>query len=117
MEAEVFRDGDIRGQPAQGAGGRERQAAPDCLEADAGDRRPEGSSRKKMVGPSHKRAAVKVLQDKGLSVRAACRLVGLDRTTLGYVPVPPKDGELRSLVKELAAKYRRAGYRRIGRAS
>jgi putative transposase len=66
-----------------------------------------------MVGPSHKRAAVKVLQDKGISERAACRLVGLDRTTHRYIPVPPKDGELRSLVKELAAKYRRAGYRRL----
>ena len=66
-----------------------------------------------MVGPSQKRAAVKVLQTKGMSERSACRLVGLDRTTLRYVPVPPKDGELRALVKELAAKYRRAGYRRL----
>src|SRR5690349_10023882 len=66
-----------------------------------------------MVGPSQKRAAVKVLQAQGLSERAACRLLDLGRSTQRYAPVTPADGELRSLVKELANKYRRFGYRRL----
>ena len=44
---------------------------------------------------------MKVLQTKGISEWAACRLAGLDRTTLRYVHVPPKDGDMRELVKEL----------------
>ena len=66
-----------------------------------------------MVGPSQRREAVKVLVEFGLSERAACRSVGMERSSHRYQPVPPKDGELRSLIKELAGKYRRFGYRRL----
>lgn len=66
-----------------------------------------------MVEPSQRREAVKALKDFGLSERSACRLIGIDRSTHRYRAVPAKDGELRSLVKELANKYRRFGYRRL----
>jgi len=66
-----------------------------------------------MVGPSQKRAAVEVLKSKGISERSACKLVGLERSTLRYSPVPPRDTALRALVKDLAGKHRRAGYRRL----
>ena len=66
-----------------------------------------------MVGPSQKRAAVKVLQEKGISERSACRLVALDRSTQRYSPVAAKDDELRNLIKDLANKHRRFGYRRL----
>lgn len=56
---------------------------------------------------------MKVLVLFGLSERAACRLVGVERSTHRYKAVAPKDGELRLLIKELAGKYRRFGYRRL----
>lgn len=64
-----------------------------------------------MVGPSHKREAVKVLVEFGLSERAACRLVGIKRSSHRYRAVTPKDGELRQLIKTLAYKHKRRGYR------
>ena len=66
-----------------------------------------------MVEPSHRREAVGVLVEFGLSERTACRLVGVERSTQRYKAVAPKDGELRLLIKELAGRYRRFGYRRL----
>ena len=50
----------------------------------------------------------------GLSQRHACRLVGLDRSTLRYQRKRPDDATVRQRLRELAAERRRFGYRRLG---
>lgn len=64
--------------------------------------------------PSHKRAAVKLMQERKVSQRRACKEIGISRSMMVYKPVQPaKDGELGIAVKELSEKYPRFGYRRI----
>jgi putative transposase len=61
------------------------------------------------------RAAVgRVMERHGLSQRHACRLVGLDRSTLRYRRKRPDDATVRQRLRELAAERRRFGYRRLG---
>ena len=61
------------------------------------------------------RAAVdRVMERHGLSQRHACRLVGLDRSTLRYQRKRPDDAAIRQRLRELAAERRRFGYRRLG---
>ena len=54
------------------------------------------------------------MERHGLSQRHACRLVGLDRSTLRYQRKRPDDAALRQRLRELAAERRRFGYRRLG---
>jgi putative transposase len=54
------------------------------------------------------------MERHGLSQRQACRLVGLDRSTLRYRCKRPDDSALRQRLRELAAERRRFGYRRLG---
>ena len=44
----------------------------------------------------------------------ACRLVGLNRSSLSYQPRRPDDSIVRQRLRELAAERRRFGYRRLG---
>jgi len=44
----------------------------------------------------------------------ACRLVGLNRSSLSYQPRRPDDSMVRQRLRELAAQRRRFGYRRLG---
>ena len=44
----------------------------------------------------------------------ACRLVGLNRSTLNYQSKRPDDSTVRQRLRELAAERRRFGYRRLG---
>ena len=44
----------------------------------------------------------------------ACRLVGLNRSSLNYQPRRPDDSALCERLRELAAERRRFGYRRLG---
>lgn len=44
----------------------------------------------------------------------ACRLVGLNRSSMNYRPRRPDDWLLRQRLRELAAERRRFGYRRLG---
>jgi putative transposase len=57
---------------------------------------------------------VKVIERHGLSQRHACKLVGLDRSTLRYQRKRPDDAVLRQRLRDLAAERRRFGYRRLG---
>ena len=51
---------------------------------------------------------------RGISVRRACALLGVPRSTLGYVPTQPaKDAPVIERMKHYAAMYPRFGYRRI----
>ena len=54
------------------------------------------------------------MERHGLSQRHACRLVGMDRSTLRYQGKRPDDSTLRQRLRELAAERRRFGYRRLG---
>jgi len=44
----------------------------------------------------------------------ACRLVGLNRSSLNYQSKRPDDATVRQRLRELAAERRRFGYRRLG---
>src|SRR6202142_1865247 len=75
----------------------------------------QGPTRKKRLKPAAQRQAVnRVVERHGLSQRHACRLVGMDRSTLRYQGRRPDDGGLRKRLRELAAERRRFGYRRLG---
>jgi putative transposase len=54
------------------------------------------------------------MERHGLSQRHACRLVGIDRSTLRYQRKRPDDATVRQRLRELAAERRRFGYRRLG---
>ena len=56
----------------------------------------------------------KVIERHGLSQRHACRLVGLDRSTLRYQRKRTDDTAVRQRLRDLAAERRRFGYRRLG---
>jgi putative transposase len=67
-----------------------------------------------MVKPAVRRRAVEfVTESHGLSVRRACGLVGIWRSTFSYESRRPDDQELKEHLKELAAKRPRWGYRRL----
>jgi putative transposase len=54
------------------------------------------------------------MEQHGLSQRRACRLVGIDHSTLRYRSHRADDTELRKRLRELAHQRRRFGYRRLG---
>lgn len=69
-----------------------------------------------MVKPQARRAAVRYVQEAhGLSERRACRLVGIGHSSLCYVAVDRGDEALRERLQELAARWRRFGYRQLHR--
>jgi putative transposase len=49
-----------------------------------------------------------------MSRMRACRLVGLNRSSLNYQSKRPDDSTVRQRLRELAAERRRFGYRRLG---
>jgi putative transposase len=55
-----------------------------------------------------------VIERHGLSQRHACRLVGLDRSTLRYQRKRTDDTAVRQRLRDLATERRRFGYRRLG---
>ena len=67
-----------------------------------------------MVGPKAKRlAALHCLALFEVSKRQTSRVLGLNRSTFAYKPLPSKDEELARRMKEIAAKHRRFGLPRI----
>ena len=54
------------------------------------------------------------MKQHGLSQRRACRLVGIDHSTLRYRSRRADDSNLRKRLRELALERRRFGYRRLG---
>jgi len=54
------------------------------------------------------------MERHGLSQRRACRLVGMDRSTLRYRCKRVEDSTVLQRLRELAAERRRFGYRRLG---
>jgi putative transposase len=67
-----------------------------------------------MVTPAHRREAVAHLETTHeMSERPACRVIGVDRTSVRYQRTTPDDAELRARIKALAHERRRFGYRRL----
>jgi putative transposase len=67
-----------------------------------------------MVTPSARRSAVAhLVACHGMSERRACRVTGVDRSSVRYVSRRPDDAELRERLRELARERRRFGYRRL----
>ena len=66
-----------------------------------------------MVTPEAKRACSKAIQEHGISERRACKLAGVNRSTVSYEALESKDEELKKSIKEIALEKRRFGYRRI----
>lgn len=69
-----------------------------------------------MVTPAARRAAVRHIQQAhGLSERRASRLIGMGRSSLRYLSIARDDAGLGERLQELAARWRRFGYRQLHR--
>jgi putative transposase len=67
-----------------------------------------------MVSATVRRQQVAYVRERGVSVRRACRLLSVARSTLRYESVLAKrDAPVIGVMRELAAQYPRFGYRRI----
>lgn len=67
-----------------------------------------------MVSAPARRELVPAIVSRGISTRRACALLGVPRSTLGYVATQPlKDAAVIERMKHYAAMYPRFGYRRI----
>ena len=55
-----------------------------------------------------------VIAEHGVSERRACKLLGMDRSSYRYEPLPDEDGKLREDLIALARQKPRFGYRRLG---
>ncbi len=67
-----------------------------------------------MVSASVRRNQVAYVRGRGLSVRRACALLQVARSTLGYESrLAKRDAPVVEAMRELAAQYPRFGYRRI----
>ena len=67
-----------------------------------------------MVSAKVRRSQVLFVHRRGLSLRRACALLSVSRSTLGYRSrMLVKDAPLLERMRTLAARYPRFGYRRI----
>jgi putative transposase len=67
-----------------------------------------------MVSAQARRSQVEFASHRGISVRRACALVGVARSTMGYErKMAAKDGPVITAMRDLSSQYPRYGYRRI----
>lgn len=67
-----------------------------------------------MVTLAQRREAIAHLETAHeMSERRACRIIGVDRTSVRYKRTKPDDAELRARITALAHERRRFGYRRL----
>jgi len=67
-----------------------------------------------MVSAQARRSQVEFASHRGISVRRACALIGVARSTMGYeAKMPAKDRPVLAAMRELSSQYPRFGYRRI----
>lgn len=71
--------------------------------------------RKKLIEPARRKEIASDVQESfGISERHACRLLSLNRKTKRYQPVrASRDESLKQHLGELAARWKRFGYRRL----
>src|SRR3569833_2860548 len=93
---------------------REREAEETVGRARSGDRFDEGDCAKKMVSAPARRRQVEYLQHGGVSIRRACVLLSVARSSLRYRSrLVERDAPVLAAMRELSAQYPRYGYRRI----
>ena len=66
-----------------------------------------------MTPAAHREAAAHLRSVYAMSERRACRVLGVDRTSVRYLATRPDDGALRDRLMVLAQERRRCGYRRL----
>ena len=66
-----------------------------------------------MTPAAHREAAAYLRWAYEMSERRACRVLGVDRSSVRYEATRPDDGVLRERLKALAQERRRFGYRRL----
>jgi putative transposase len=67
-----------------------------------------------MVSAQARRSQVGYANNRGISVRRACALIGVARSMMGYQPrMAAKDAPVVAAMRELSSQYPRYGYRRI----
>ncbi|WP_234820332.1 MULTISPECIES: IS3 family transposase [Sinorhizobium] len=104
----------MRGQAAEGAGGREHKAETAPGRRHARQCRFERPFGKEVVTPAARRNAVAHLMDRHqMSERRACKAIGFCRMTIRYETRRSDDHDLRERMKALAHERRRFGYRRL----
>ena len=69
-----------------------------------------------MTPAAHREAVAHLRSVYEMSERRACRVLGVDRTSVRYQATRPDDGALRDRLKALAQERRRFGYRRLHRS-
>jgi len=62
---------------------------------------------------AHRAAAAQLQSVYEMSEQRACRVLGVDRTSVRYQATRPDDGALRDRLKASAQERRRFGYRRL----
>lgn len=60
-----------------------------------------------------RREYVTLLREQGLSLRGACRLVGIHRASVAYKPRPDTDAPLLAQMQQVAVKHPRWGVRKV----
>src|SRR5918995_4131312 len=102
-------------QAFEGAGSRERAAAPGGGRPHAGQADPEGGRRGKLLSPARRRVCIEHVRDKlRVPERRVCRALGQHRSTQRKRRGGGKDEErLTADLIELARRYGRYGYRKI----
>lgn len=68
---------------------------------------------REMTPAAHREAVAHLRSVHEMSERRACRVLGVDRTSVRYRATRPDDGVLRDRLKALAQERRRFGYRRL----
>ena len=66
-----------------------------------------------MTPAAHREAAAHLQSAHGMSERRACRVLGVDRSSVRYEATRSDDDLLRERLKALAGERRRFGYRRL----
>lgn len=67
-----------------------------------------------MVSPQARCLQVSYANNRGLSVRRACALIGAARSSLGYkAKMPEKHAPVVKVMQALSSQYPRYGYRRV----
>jgi len=66
-----------------------------------------------VVTPQAKKACSQAIVKHGISERKACKLVGVNRSTIRYKIQKANDSELNEKIRKIAFEKRRFGYRRI----
>jgi len=111
MEIEVWRHGGVRRQATEGSRSREQPSEEVVGRYDAREDSGGGCPPPKVVKPAKRRELVGFFRAQyQLSQRRSCRLAGLSRKAMRYVPVDRGDKALSKALKQLGEQYPRYGY-------